>query len=305
MSRGGEPSNVPIGSHQSTETAVPKDTPTPSHQQSTMPPATQSPSEAFKTWLIRHFGPLVALFVIAVALLISWVFGKVFGVLLEDFARDCWKKLRRPARLPKADSNIFTVAVAHLNNDSDGQGERLILEALREIRGIQVRQFDRTVAASGYEQVNAGHEIARKYLKESGAEVLIWGTLLMAGDKVVPKLYLTPAKDLNVAKESARYQLTEDLNLPPVFHNDLVNLLRVLVANYAAEYSTRQGHFIADQLGAFIEKVRQLLVASQAQEGWGADARAELRFIFANAWPQCASRVRWSGCGDLAYSSAK
>jgi tetratricopeptide (TPR) repeat protein len=219
---------------------------------------------------------LIAGAILLVAAFIAWLFEDS----LKDFLKHHLKKLRWPGRLPKAEPNVFTVAVAHLDNDSDGQGERLIVEALGEIKGIQWRQFDRTLPAGGSGQVNPGHEIARKYLKDSGAEVLIWGTLLKAGDKFVPKLCLTSSR---VAKESARYQLTEDLNLPPLFHSDLVNLLRLLVANYAAEFSAQEGQFIAGQLGPFIAKVRQLLAASQAQEGWNADARAELRFIFANA----------------------
>src|SRR5262249_32311952 len=94
-------------------------------------------------------------------------------------------------------------------------------QALLEISGIQVLRFDRTIPIGGTQEVDAGRTRARQYLNESGAHVLVWGTLLAANERVVPKLYFTLASDVQLPKESARYQLTNDLDLPPMFRSDL------------------------------------------------------------------------------------
>ena len=83
--------------------------------------------------------------------------------------------------LPKADSRRFAVAVAHLENDDRHEYERAIIEALSSLEAVQLLRFNRTVAvplggSRPHESVKAGHEKARRYLRASGAHLLIWGT---------------------------------------------------------------------------------------------------------------------------------
>ena len=116
--------------------------------------------------------------------------------------------------LPQSGPRHFVVAVGHLENDQDHRYEQLIPEALKEFEGIDTLLFDRTIPLDGPrpgESVRIGHERAREYLEESGAHVLIWGTVLSHQDESLPKLYLTSSPELEVGERSGRYKPTEDL----------------------------------------------------------------------------------------------
>ena len=260
--------------------------PDPAHSSSSNPPPPEKQPPDLRTllkqWIYQRYGfwGSVVLAILAAAGLTIWNWDKVKNLLgVSTFIS--WMS-RKP--LPKADPKRFAVAIAHLDNDKDRQYERLIVEALKEIQGVQILQFDRTIPLEGAqpeERVKAGHDKAREYLNESGAHILIWGTVLSRDDSSLPKLYWTPSKDLG-ERQARRYQLTEDLGLPDIFWSDLADILRLLVLNYHTGFSAQEGHFVADQLAPFIEKVRQMLKVGQ-QQGWNAEARAQVQFILAGS----------------------
>jgi hypothetical protein len=132
-------------------------------------------------------------------------------------------------RLPKADSQRFAVALAHLEYDHDAQYERLIREVLKDFEGVQLLQFDRTISLEGAkpeEREQKGHSQARQYLADAGADVLIWGLVLSQEGKSAPRLYWTTLQEGKRAKEP--YQ-PENFKLPDLFWNDLAEVLRLVV----------------------------------------------------------------------------
>jgi tetratricopeptide (TPR) repeat protein len=179
--------------------------------------------------------------------------------------------------LPKADPSVFTVAIVPLDND-DGQIEHDIVEDLKEIEEIKVQPFNRPPISD--QDVHAGNELARKYLKQSNAQVIIWGTVLV-GDKKVPKLYWT-AKGAKPTKESGHYPFQDDGSLPLAFKNDLNDLLGLLVVTQGTAFYGQQGHFVADRLVPFVERVERLL-EGDSRNGWSVEDVAKIRFILANA----------------------
>jgi tetratricopeptide (TPR) repeat protein len=182
--------------------------------------------------------------------------------------------------LPKANPNVFTVTLVPLDNDADGQIEHDIVEGLKEVHGIDVMQFKRKPISDS--DVNAGNALARRYLKQSGAEVLIWGTLLTQGGTTVPKLYWT-VSGITPEKESGRYPLAQtDLSLPPTFTKDLNDLLRLLVVTQGVPFYGEQGNFISGQLTPFIARTTQLLAGSAGQ-GWSPLDATKARRILADA----------------------
>ena len=91
------------------------------------------------------------------------------------------KPVPNQAPLPKADSQRFVVALAHLEHDKNQEHERLIREVLKNFEGVQLLQFDRTISLEGTEPEESekkGHAQAQQYLKDSGAHVLMWGLVL-------------------------------------------------------------------------------------------------------------------------------
>jgi hypothetical protein len=103
--------------------------------------------------------------------------------------------------LPHADPHRFAIALAHLEHDKDHHYEDLIIKDLMknfasdsDERAVQILQFDRTISLKGFqpeEGEKAGHDQARKYLRISGADVLIWGVIHHIGGQSAPRLYWT------------------------------------------------------------------------------------------------------------------
>ena len=229
-------------------------------------------------WIVSRLGLrwAIALFVVGSIAVGAFSYRDYLAVLWNDVSSTVSEHMP----LPKADPNVFTVGIVPLDNDEKGQMEHDIAEGLDEVKGIDVREFNRQLISD--RDVKAGHELAHKYLKQSGAEVLIWGTVLRNSGKSVPKLYWTVSGAASAAKESGHYPLTEDLSLPPIFVGDLVNVLRLLVATQSTGFSAQEGHFVSNQLAPFIERVRHLLEGAQTQ-GWSAGDVAHVKVIFADA----------------------
>ncbi len=83
--------------------------------------------------------------------------------------------------IPKANLEQFSVAISHLENEIDGEFERLITNAFREWRSVEILRFDRKISLKGSRRQEArrlGHQKAQGYLAQSGAQVMIWGEVL-------------------------------------------------------------------------------------------------------------------------------
>ena len=186
--------------------------------------------------------------------------------------------------IPKAIQGKFNIAVVHLERDNNGEMEHLLLESLAEFPGIATLSFDRQVASDQGDREQAendGHERARALLRESGADVLIWGVVLRKDGNSLPKLYWTPVQAVGNAA-SGRYSMTDELSLPPLFWQDLMGLLGLLIANSDTEFSAHDGCYTVDKLAPFIERVRRLLQSSKADH-WRAEPRTKVKLVLAGA----------------------
>jgi len=170
--------------------------------------------------------------------------------------------------LPAAPAGRLSIAVAHLDNDKDGQHERLLLHGLRQFEGVEVQQVDRTIewpaADSESEAEKKAEETTRGLLKKTRADVLIWGSAESFNNQSLMKLYWTPARDVPGAKLTKEYQ-TETIALPPAFWSDLKQILGLLTQSRIAALTFDQpGHYVADRLAPLIAQVRALV---QSKEG--------------------------------------
>jgi hypothetical protein len=186
--------------------------------------------------------------------------------------------------LPKANPEVFTVAIARLEDDDEkAHMEVNITRDLRDLgksNGIAVLEFPRIISDQ-YPQ--AGHTKAREWLRKSGAQVLIWGrVLVVSGKPEVPQLYWTNSESSSEKKESGRYALDENLRLPTAFQSDLSDILRLLVVTQSSAFNTEEGHFVADRLRPFIERVRHLLEGAAAKN-WSPEDIARTKLILGDA----------------------
>jgi hypothetical protein len=159
--------------------------------------------------------------------------------------------------IPQADPNRFSILVAHFEYDSQCEYERLIIEELKEFEGIQVLSLDRTISLKGSipeEQEKRGQGKALDYLKKSGSNICIWGTVLSLNGRTLPKLYWSVSRA--GIKGSKRYNapsIETQPRLPVVFWSDLAEILRLIVTSYGAEYSS-ESRYISDHLPSFIDR---------------------------------------------------
>ena len=176
--------------------------------------------------------------------------------------------------------------MAHLTHDINQQVELLILESIRDLRGVQILRFDRTLSAEGpipEESLRHAHDAARALLAESSADVLLWGTVLSHDGRTAPRLFWTTAgADLR----SRQPYIPENFQLPELFWDDLVEILRLLVVTRSAELFARRGRLIAAELAPFVDKVRTLVQSGHASDRWASGTTTRVMFVLAMALQQ-------------------
>ena len=102
---------------------------------------------------------------------------------------------------------------------------------------LQILHFDRMIELKdGDEQIAAsrGHEEARRLLKEAGADVLLWGSVLRQKDEIRSKLYWTSLSADTRGQSKSLYAVNE-FELPQAFWMDLGQWIELIVENESAE----------------------------------------------------------------------
>jgi tetratricopeptide (TPR) repeat protein len=198
-----------------------------------------------------------------------------------------WLVARRDRKpIPIADPDRFSVAIARLEGDTpDREQEGLIQRLAREFEGIQVLGIDRAISIKGTAPEaleRAGHDQAREYLRASGASILIWGGVLELNGKKRPDLYLTAGD--NGVNRPRQYTLESEneIRLPKIFWEDLSNVLGLVIASQSTEFEALSGHYVADRLKLFIDRVRSVIAAAGDTEGWDAQTLARARLLLGN-----------------------
>jgi tetratricopeptide (TPR) repeat protein len=184
--------------------------------------------------------------------------------------------------LPKASRGMFAIALVHLEGDSERQFQDLIVENLKDFEGIQILQFDRTITVEGTkpsESQEAGYRMAQSYLRDSGADVLIWGIVIRHEGKAAARLYWTTSR---YSRRSSESYHPVNFKLPELFWGDLVQVLRLVIVTYKADAIGEGVRPIVEELGSYIGKIRSLLEGTEGQ-GWTISTRAQVRFCFAYA----------------------
>ena len=237
-------------------------------------------------WVIAHsaWWGIIAVGFVSTAGIVWWNWEKIIKLpgVAWLLALIFPKKESPPTPLPRPKPDRLAVAVVHLEGDQNGELERLSIEGLSEMDEIQVLRFDRVIAptdASVEDAIEAGHRRARDLLAESGAHVLIWGTVLRNGTVTIPKLHCTASRDLPVEGRARRYKLSDELELPDTFRSDLTEILDLLVLVIGA-YFTPEKAPTRGPLPDFIKRIHKLLMAEGTQ--WPPATRQNLTFGFAD-----------------------
>jgi hypothetical protein len=157
-----------------------------------------------------------------------------------------------------------------------------LLDELGHFEGVETVAVPRTVDPDKPNKKKAEEE-ARELLKQTSADVLIWGSVISLSGKSAMRLYWTPSRDVSGAKASEKYlPQTETLVLPELFWSAVKQVLGLLTQTRFAELTFDQsGHYIADKLAPLIAQVRALV---QSRQGiWNPETLAGVQFSLANA----------------------
>lgn len=147
------------------------------------PPPSADLKKLIEGWVWKHFGftGVVVLAVVIGVVAIWWQWDQI--VKLPVIAQVAKFVSREP--LPRADPQRFSIAVAHLEGDTNSELEQILVDALERFvdedrssggPSLQILHFDRTIQLKGGDveiEAGKGHEAARRLLAESGADVLL------------------------------------------------------------------------------------------------------------------------------------
>ncbi len=207
----------------------------------------------------------------------------------ESFSRPAnsvWLLIRgaEQVHLPQVDRSKFTVLVAELDHDDGNRAQEAIVAALEGTAGIVVDPLDAAIPAGKTSDVEAGHVLARKYLKQSGAKLLIWGSHLVVDGRETINLYLTPLQSADITDAPPRhYEFVPDLVIDPSFLGDLVQAIQLSVQDYVTtSHGTNDCSETAQQLSTLIDNVRERVDGDQSRS-WSLSSRISVRLALAAA----------------------
>jgi len=244
--------------------------------------SSQNISSKFISWIAKRFGVrgIILLFAMLISLFIWVNWSKV--IALPGATK--FIQFLTEAPIPKASPTSFTIAITHLENDTNGEYDRLIHESLNTLTGIDLILIDRTVLLNDSNLTTStklSNERARNLLKTSGADVLIWGTVLKIDGKSIPKLYWSTLPEKNISITSKRYKITDDIDLPPLFWDDISNVLQLLAVTYALDFNEARGQLLDQEITPYLTKVSSLLNGNSLSSD--PIKRKHIQFLYGNA----------------------
>lgn len=237
------------------------------------PPAADDLAALLKREIYEVFGlsGLVVIALIVFAAFVWWTWQRSRRSQAES--RAAARPLSKP--LPVAAGERFALAVAGLDGDESGTFKRTLLGALGQIEGAQVLDIERAIATSG--TISDGGESAaqlkaREYLGDTAAQAVLWGAVRQGkGGSLNRLVWTAPAGD---------DRLAEDLPLPELPRQELVDLLRLLVVAGERAYAGSAARPVEAMPVALVERVRGMVDASP---GWDARTRGAVRRILGEA----------------------
>lgn len=217
------------------------------------------------SWIYRRIARYIGyggLVLVVLATTIIWNWDEIMTRAPVRWARE--QTTPKP-ELPKASGKRITIALADLENDPNGAHGRVLQTAVARKAGVEVLLLKRKVETLNSEHPQEdwarGHELARQMLRETRADVVIWGMALNDDAKGPMSLHWTlPSEHQSTMCPKTYRPNDSDLDLPALFWNDLHEFLSMLVATQADQLA-RAGTATEDP-EPFIERIRTLLAGT-------------------------------------------
>jgi len=185
-----------------------------------------------------------------------------------------------PEALPLPDEKRFSIGVLHIKNDRDKNVEGIILRTLDAFSSIQAVEFDRTIDTTNPDR---GREQARALAKQSGFDVVIWGTYLAYNGKSKTTLSWTTADE--TIPSSKELSLSDAFDFTADSWQQLSDVLGLVTATSAtALIDANEGAYVEEnKLYPFIKRMHTLLISDASKNEISSEVRAKISFFLGNA----------------------
>ncbi len=163
--------------------------------------------------------------------------------------------------LPTAKPGEFTLLVANINGDTNGDYERLLLASLRDQSFVSVRRVRRSIDASGNDVTLAkvrAEAHAQALLSRTRAQILLWGEVLR-GNGATLKLYWTVSANSVRQSNTGYYRPRDDNALPRAFDSDLQSAVQTSMSSDARSLSDVEGILEDASLNAYVYRTNKLI----------------------------------------------
>jgi tetratricopeptide (TPR) repeat protein len=207
------------------------------------------------------------------------------------------KGILRLLPLPKAAS--FAVVVAQFDGDEDGRIQDRIVNAMTsfKISGVRVLSFARSIRLSRLQFLTAGsdaevviaggHTLARKYLSESGANVLIWGKVFKEESSIGAQLYWT-TQETNAASNTL--MRSDSLAPQASFWDQLAAMLSIALFSQLIGKLPTTTAVDPERLGSLIDTAQKLMASGLAKDFWGSQVQTLIAIAVAGALKRLGSQ---------------
>ena len=168
------------------------------------------------------------------------------------------------------------VAIAHLEGDDGHKIEGQLHDALANLNPrlrVTCVILNRTIALSSPLQA---HLDAVSSVTKLRVDTLIWGGVKNAPAPAVGPLYATEFGDY---PQFGGGYIPGDFKLPELPVDDLVKMLRLVIANNSAQFMSAYKIEFRDALAPLIAEAGEMLKDQRKTAGWSADTRARVNLI--------------------------
>jgi tetratricopeptide (TPR) repeat protein len=231
--------------------------------------------DAIYSWLKKAFGQYsTPIFFIFLIVALTWSRWDSIVNLAGMIHIVNW--LAQP-RIPLANGLPFLVLIANFSGEKTRSFQKRFVAEIEKIENVSVTPLRRIIPC-GEGNVNSGidkgRERARRYLKKSGARLVLWGRLVYEGTEktTVDVHFTTPG--LSPRSEYFRYDLSNaSIQLPVEFIEHLYDIIHLIVIVEEFNALDIDGQYLVDRLRPLVSKVRQVLSNPSVQNKWAPEAR--------------------------------
>jgi hypothetical protein len=216
--------------------------------------------EVIRIYTVRRYRWFGSAFLIGVAVVgVAWWNWHDIRALPGVAPLQRWMTPEPTARLA-----AFAVAIASLENDAEAEQQTILVEGMKEVPGIDVLRLSAEIPGGRNDdslEENGTLDAARRLLRRTGAQVLIWGTVLRSGETRVMKIYCAAVSGPPIFL--GRYIQTRDLDATDDLKRKIGNEIARSIVGFKEQLDATRPVIETPLVASFAVRVRRLVDAPE------------------------------------------